>query len=135
MSLPAIELKKAIRNRLVSDTTLTTLLGGARIYDETPRAAAPPYVVFGELISRDVSTVSGRAHESVIVLQALSNESGHKQAHAIAARLEELLHDAPLTIAGHVLVNLMLTGSEARRERNNEATRATLRFRAYTEKL
>jgi Protein of unknown function (DUF3168) len=135
MSQPLNPLKKAIRATLVADTALTTMLGGARVHDEVPRNMAPPYVAFGEATIRDLSTTSGRAHETMLTLQVLSVDGGSRAASVIAARIEALLHDAVLTLDAHRLVNLTLNQSDTRRERNNEATRVTLRFRAYTEVL
>jgi hypothetical protein len=135
MSLPAISLKKAIRNQLLADPALTALIGANRVFDEVPRGQATPYVAFGEIVTRDASTPLGRSHETFLTLFALSNQGGQREAHAIAARVEELLHDAALTLTDHRLINLTLSASEARRERNNETTRATLKFRAYTERI
>jgi hypothetical protein len=135
MSLPIFELKKAIRAALVADATLTGMLGGAAMHDETPRGANPPYIVFGEANCRDQSTAIGRAHETLLSLHVLSGQGGTKEAQLIAARVETLLHDSSLSLTGHRLVNLTLAGSELRRERNAEMSRATLKFRAFTELL
>jgi hypothetical protein len=135
MSLPFITLKKAVRDALLADAALVTLIGSNKVFDETPRDAALPYLVFGEILTRDASTNSGRAHDTTLVLHVLSGQGGQREAHAIAARAELLLHDAVLSLTGHRLINLTFAGSETRRERNLQTTRATLRFRAYTEQL
>jgi hypothetical protein len=133
MSLPAIALKTALRDALLADAPLAVLLGGPRIHDEVPRGQPAPFILFGDTVTRDASTNSGRAHETVLTLFALSNQGGQREAQAMAARIEAVLHDAALTLSGHRLVSLALLTSEARRERGNETTRATLKFRAYTE--
>ena len=135
MSQPAVPLKKAIRAALVIDATLLALLGGPRVHDEVPRSAVAPYIVFGDLQTRDFSSVGSRSHETRVSLSVLSNQGGTREAHVIAAQIETILHEAALVLDGHRLVNLMLETSEARRERNTEATRITLRFRAFTELL
>jgi uncharacterized protein (TIGR02217 family) len=48
MSTAAAALRAAIHDALIADGALTSLLGGARIYDEPPRAANFPYVTLGE---------------------------------------------------------------------------------------
>jgi hypothetical protein len=135
MSQPVNALKKAIRAALVADTNLNGLLGGARVHDEVPRGASPPYVAFADAMVKDQSTPLGRAHETLLSLHVLSTEGSSRAASVIAARVETLLHDAALSLDNHRLVNLQLAESASRRERNNEATRITLRFRAYTEAI
>jgi hypothetical protein len=135
MSQPVNALKKALRNALTADTTLTGLLGGALVHDEVPRGANPPYIAFGEAVVSDQSTPLGRAHQSMLTLFVLSIEGSSRPASVIAARVETLLHDAVLTLDAHRLVNLQLVESQTRRDRNNEATRISLRFRAYTEAI
>lgn len=46
----------AIRTHLLSDTPLTALLGGPRVYDEPPKSIAFPYVTLGETRVADWST-------------------------------------------------------------------------------
>jgi hypothetical protein len=50
-------LRAAIHDALIADATLTTMLGGPKIYDEPPRAAAFPYVTLGE--TRALQTANG----------------------------------------------------------------------------
>jgi hypothetical protein len=135
MSLPAIALKQAIRTALLADAGLIALLGTGGVFDEVPRGRPTPFIVFGETSTRDASTTSGRAHETTLTIFALSGAGGQLEAQKIAAMVENLLHDASLVLAGHRLINLTLIASESRRERNLESTRATLRFRAYTERI
>jgi hypothetical protein len=135
MSLPVLELKKAIRAALLADAPLLALLGGAKVFDEVPRGQSTPYLVFADCLSSDASTSSGRAHQTLLTLLVLSNQGSAKEAHQIAARAEDILHDAALSLTGFRLINLTLAASEARRDRNLESTRVTLKFRAYTERI
>lgn len=136
MTQPLLALKKAIRVRLLADAPLTTALGGPnKVFDDVPRAAEVPYVVFGEATVRDFSTSSGRSHETVFSLLVWSRQGGSQQGLAIAERIEALLHDAALTLDTHRLVNLQLTTTEARRPNERETWRVALRFRAFTEAL
>ena len=41
-------LRAAIHDTLIADAALTSMLGGPKIYDEPPRAAAFPYITLGE---------------------------------------------------------------------------------------
>ena len=132
-SAAAAALRAAIHDALVADTALTTLLGGASIYDEPPRAAAFPYVTLGETRIADFSTGSEPAEEHQLMLHAWSRQGGHKEAHLIAGALLQALDDAPLTLADHHLVNLRFAVADIRREADGRTYHAAVRFRAVTE--
>lgn len=132
---PTIALRKAIRDHLLADATLASLLGGARVFDEAPRGTEPPYVTFGDARARDWSTATDIGAEHAIVLDAWSSQHGAREALAIAERARELLDDAALTPTGHHLVSLRFVQLETRRENQGRFARASLRFRAVTEAL
>ncbi len=133
MPSASFELQKAIYQSLITDTSLTTLLGGARIYDHVPRAAAEPYITVGPSSVRDWSTATEPGEEHVLTLNVYSGASGYRQAHEILAALRERLNDAGLSLDGHRLVNLRHELSEVRRSAGGGEYRATARFRAVTE--
>lgn len=134
MSLsPAIALRKAIRARLVADAALTASLGGAKIFDEAPRGAEPPYVLLADVRIRDWSATESRGAEHLLILSAISIQRGVAEALAIAETIVALLDEAPLPLEGHHLVDLRHQASETRREQNGRFARVDLRFRALTE--
>ena len=61
------------------------------------------------------------------------NARGKKQAHEIIGAIRTALHDQPLTLTGHRLVNLRHEFSEARRDPDGETIHGIARFRAVTE--
>jgi hypothetical protein len=130
---PVIALRKAILSYLSGDAALVTALGGAKFYDEAPRSAEPPYVVFAETQIRDWSTSESSGAEQFVVLSAISLQRGVREALDIARRLVELLDEAPLVLSDHHLVDLRHLASETRREQNGRFARVNLRFRATTE--
>ncbi|WP_249729605.1 MULTISPECIES: DUF3168 domain-containing protein [unclassified Chelatococcus] len=132
---PVLALRRAILGRLAADVDLTVILGGARIHDAVPRAASGVFVVFGEARCRDWSTMTDRGHEQDISLTVWSRPGGARPALAAAARIERLLHDASLPLAGHRLVNLRVTATEVRRDERADLARVTVRLRAVTECL
>ncbi|ATQ67151.1 MULTISPECIES: DUF3168 domain-containing protein [Methylosinus] len=132
---PAVALRKAIISRLASDTALTGALGGAKFYDEAPRAAEPPYVVFAETQTRDWSSALSPGAEQFFVLSVISVQRGARQALDLAERIVALLDEAPLSLDGHHLVDLRHLSSATRREQSGRFARADLRFRATTETL
>ena len=133
MPTAAVALRAAIHDALVADTALTTLLGGARVYDEVPGGTAFPYVTLGECRIADWSTGSEAGEELNLTLHAWSRQGGHKQAHEIAGALLAALDDAPLTVSGHALVNLRFALADIRREADGRTYHALVRFRAVVE--
>src|SRR5262249_54539621 len=129
----AAALRAAIHDALIADTALTSLLGGASVYDEPPRAAAFPYVTIGEARIFDWSTGTDGGEEHQLTLHAWSRQGGHREAHMIAGALLQALDDAPLTLADHRLVNLRFAVADVRREADGRTYHALVRFRAVTE--
>lgn len=134
MSDAILALRKAVHATLVADTALTTLTGGARIYDEPPRNAGGIYAVFGDAEALDWSTGSDRGCEQTFRLVVWAAETGSAvKALEAGARIEALLHDAALTLAGHRLINLRATESTMARDPKTNLQKLTLVFRAVTE--
>ncbi len=133
MSSSAASLRAAIHDALVADGALTSLLGGAKIYDEPPRAAASPYVTLGEARVNDFSAGSELGEEHQLTLHAWSRQGGHREAHMIAGALLAALDDAPLSPDGCKLVNLRFSLADVRREADGRTYHALVRFRAVTE--
>lgn len=133
MSTAAAALRVAIHDALVADASLTSLLGGPKVYDEVPKAAAFPYVTLGEMRVADWSTATDAGEEHQLTLHAWSRQGGHREAHVIAGALLQAIDDAPLTLTDHRLVNLRFALADVRREADGRTYRAVLRFRAVTE--
>lgn len=136
MSEGALRLRQAVHARLGGDSQLVTLLGGPRIHDEAPRAATGPYVTFDDWQAEDVSTPEKRMvrHEFDLALWAGQTAATARNL-AIAARIEQILHDAPLVLAGQRLVFLYWQSSTSAREERSRLPRVTLSFTALTETL
>lgn len=134
MSLsPAVALRKAMLSRLSGNAALVAALGGAKFYDEAPRGAEPPYVLFVETQIRDWSASEAQGAEHLFVLAVISAQRGAREALDIAQRLVDLLDEAPLILQDHHLVDLRHIASETKREHNGRFARVNLRFRATTE--
>jgi hypothetical protein len=131
----AAALRAAIHTALVADGPLTSVLGGAKVYDEPPAGVAFPYVTLGEARVNDFSAGGERGEEQQLTLHAWSRHGGHKEAHLIAGALLQALDDAPLTLADHTLVNLRFPIADVRRETDGRTYHALVRFRAVTEPM
>lgn len=130
---PAWALQKALHARLAGDAELVALVG-ARIYDEVPRNEAAPYVHLAEAAVRDWSTATEAGAEVLFAIIVFSKAAGRREALAIAERVRALLHEAPLALDGHRLVNLRHAATETLRN-VKDGRRALLRFRAVMEPL
>ena len=128
-------LRAAVFRALTANPALISLLGGAKIYDETPRGISFPYVTLGEAHVADFSTGSEPGEEHQLTLHGWSREGGHRQAHLIAGALLQALDDAPLALADHHLVNFRFSVADVRRQADGRTYHALVRFRAVTEPI
>lgn len=129
----ALALRAAVFERLAADATLAGLLDGAKIYDEPPRAAAPPYVALGQVESADASGDAAPVEEHQLTLEVWSREGGLAQALKAADRVVRLLDGAELAVQGVRLANLAWRFTDASRAADGGLRRAVVRFRAVTE--
>ena len=127
----SLALQKAVIARLRGDAALTSLLGGAHVHDQVPRAVPPPYVALARFESRDLGSSGAEGAEHRFTLHVWPREQGRAEAHAIAVAIEAALV-APLALDGAMLVNLAMTGWETTRL-DKEHYRGSLTFRAVTE--
>lgn len=130
-----VALRTAVFQRLSADAALAGLLGGARIFDEPPRAAAPPYVVLAGLETSDLSGDDAPVHEHGLSLEVWSREGGLSEALRVSDRLVRLLDGAALALDGFRLATLDWVFTDAGRAAESGRRRAALKFRAVTEPL
>jgi hypothetical protein len=134
---PSFSLQQAVFAALTADAALTALLGANRIYDDVPQGSALPYLALGQTSVRDWSTGgdpgtdSGTEHSFTV--HAWSKARGKKEAHEILAAVRAALHDQPLALTGHRLINLRHETSDVRRDPDGETVHGLARFRAVTE--
>jgi hypothetical protein len=126
-------LQQSVFATLTADTAVTALLGADRIYDDVPQGSPKPYLTLGQSTVRDWSTGTEAGNEHLLTLHVWSDARGKKQASEIADAIRMALHDQPLTLVGHRLVNLRHEFSESRRDPDGSTIHATVRFRAVTE--
>ncbi len=131
----ALSLRAAIRAHLVADASLVALLGGPRVHDEPPRAALPPYVVFGDVESLDASGDEAPAQEHALLIEVWSREGGLSETLKLSARVVALLDGAALAVENHRLASLAWVFTDAGRAAEQGFRRAILKFRAVTEPL
>jgi hypothetical protein len=126
-------LQRGIYQALAGSSDLTALLGGVRIYDDAPQAASFPFITLGQSILRDWSTGTEDGAEHELTLHVWSRTGGKKQVQAIIGEIKDALHDQPLLLEDHDLVNLRHQFSEARLDPDGDTFHGIVRFRAVTE--
>ncbi len=135
MSSPVLALRRAILAALAADSALLSLLGGAHIYDEAPPGVPTPRVAFADVQSRDWSAQSSTGSEQMLTLTVWSGGRGMRESLDIADRVIAVLDQAPLTLAGHSLIDLRFIALATKREQAGRYARADVRFRATTETI
>jgi Protein of unknown function (DUF3168) len=132
---PGLSVQQAMRAALLARPALITLLGGAHVFDEVPRGANPPFVVFSALETRDWSVIDQKAHEHFLSLEVVTNARTRPLAQNICAEIELALDNAALTLTDHKLINLRVIFANVIKSISTSNYGAALRFRAATEPL
>lgn len=135
MTAASWALQRSIYQTLSNSAALTSQLGGARIYNKAPQAQALPYITLGQTVNLDWSTGTDDGSEHDLTLHIWTNADSDDPVHEIMDGVRRLLHDQPLSLDGHYLVNLRHAFSEARIDPDGEAMHGIVRFRAVTEPL
>jgi hypothetical protein len=126
-------LQRGVYQALAGSLDLTTLLGGVRVYDHAPQSAPYPFITLGQSAIRDWSTGTEDGAEHNLTLHVWSRTGGKKQVQEIIEAIKDVLHDQPLTLADHHLVNLRHEFSEARLDPDGDTFHGIVRYRAVTE--
>jgi hypothetical protein len=127
------ELQRSVYQALAGSSDLTALVGGTRIYDRAPQGAALPFITLGQSVVRDWSTGTEDGAEHDLTLHVWSRAGGKKQVHEIIESIRAVLHDQPLVLADHYLINLRHEFSEARLDPDGDTFHGIVRYRAVTE--
>jgi hypothetical protein len=126
-------LQRGVYQALAGSLDLTTLLGGVRVYDDAPQAAPYPFITLGQSVIRDWSTGTEDGAEHNLTLHVWSRSGGKKQMLEITEAIRAVLHNQPLVLADHHLVNLRHEFSEARLDPDGDTFHGIVRYRAVTE--
>lgn len=136
MMSAVIAVRRAIHTQMIADVALVTLLGGPRIHDEPPRAATGPYIVYGNVEARDWSSSTEMGCEQTIEIVVWAPRSAETSvALTIAGRVGLVLHDAPLVLTDHRLVQIRQSGLDVSRDAKTGLSRAVVRLRCVTDQL
>jgi hypothetical protein len=135
MTVASWVLQRSIYQTLSNSAALTSRLGGARIYSKAPQGHALPYITLGQTVNLDWSTGTDDGSEHDLTLHIWTRADSDEPVHQIMDAVKALLHDQPLSLDGHYLVNLRHEFSEARIDPDGETMHGIVRYRAVTEPL
>jgi len=133
MTAASWALQRSIYQALIGSSELTTLLGGDRVYSNPPAAAPFPYITLGQTVSLDWSTGTEDGTEHSLTLHVWSRADSAAEVHEIMQAVRTLLHNQPLMLDDHDLVNLRHEFAEARIDPDGETMHGIVRYRAVTE--
>ena len=128
-------IQRSIYQTLSNSAALTSQLGGARIYDKAPQGHALPYITLGQTVNPDWSTGTDDGSEHDLTFHIWTSADSDEPVHEIMDTVRTLLHDQPLSLDGHHLLNVRHAFSEARIDPDGEAMHGIVRYRAVTEPL
>ena len=129
----AAALQAAIYQRLMADSALDALVGGA-VYDSVPPGTVTgTYVSIGPEDVRDASDQVGRGAFHEFVVSVVTDQAGFQAAKAAAAAVSDALTGATLVLGRGRLVGLWFLKARARRVEKADTRRIDLTFRARTE--
>ena len=133
MTAASWALQRSIYQALANAPALTARLGGARIYSKAPQGEALPYITLGQTATLDWSTGTELGTEHDLTLHVWTSADSAEEVHEIMDAVKTLLHDRPLSLDDHYLVNLRHEFAEARIDPDGETMHGIVRYRAVTE--
>lgn len=125
------ETQIAVYTQLNSDAALTTLLGGAnRIYDHVPDNTNYPYITLNivPFTDRGSYTTEGVAVEFQVSIWVRGTGLGAKQLQALQKRVDELIHEANLSISGWNIITIRRSLIDQQVENDNVTRQGIQRF-------
>jgi mRNA-degrading endonuclease YafQ of YafQ-DinJ toxin-antitoxin module len=133
MTAASWALQRSIYQALAGSAELTSLLGGEHIYSNPPPAAEFPYITLGQTVNLDWSTGTEDGNEHSLTLHVWSRADSAIEVHEIIQVIRMLLHNQPLSLEDHFLVNMRHEFTEARIDPDGETMHGIVRYRAVTE--
>lgn len=127
-------LQPRLYDLLTSDTALTTLLGGASVYDYVDDNTAMPYVTIGDIVQdSDFGGHDFSGFEGEYSIHVWSEAAGRKEAQSILNRIYEILHGRDLRLpAGFNTISNRCTFNEIVRDPDGKTYHGVQRYSLQT---
>jgi hypothetical protein len=121
-------LQRAIYTKLTGDSTLSGMAG---IYDEVPEGAPYPRVVIGETTEVPDEEHGRGGVRATTTLHIWSRYAGNKEAAAVLAEVNRLLHRQPLAVAGFTDVSIAHQYHAFMRDPDPDIRHVPVRYRVW----
>lgn len=130
---PALAVQGAVMTRLSGDAALSTLLGGAKVYDNVPTGTTYPYVVIGDDTQAPNDTMGTTGRDLTLTIHGWSRYVGRKQVKEIMDRVDQLLDRWTPTLTGWGAVQMLNDyGPESFLDPDGITRHGVSRYRVHT---
>lgn len=100
MGFHSFDLQSAIYSTLSGDSTLDSLVGNNKIFDNVPQDTAYPYVRIGLETASDVGTKSLDGNVHRVDIEVWSQYRGQKEIKEIMERLYNIFNNSTISVTG-----------------------------------
>lgn len=128
----AIEVRTAVYNKLINDTTLIGEVTG--VFDGVPQPTNTPYVTIGDYVERVVDYLSGgRGFDLRLTIHIWSVYMGWKESDTIYNDVMRILHKQSLTLTTLKFVYCSMLTTLAFRDSDGVSRHQVVTFKILTE--
>lgn len=128
-----LTLQTKIYDALVGSAPLMAVVTG--VFDDAPTGQTYPYVELADIVALDNGTKTDEGFEHRIEIHVWSRAHGQAELFEIFGLIDNVLHDQPLTLVDHRLINLRKTTHDTLRDIDPKLRHGIMRFRAVTEAI
>lgn len=115
-------------------SALEAALAPVPVHDDVPPDSAFPYVVLGDDVATDWSTVAGDGEEIDATIHVWSRYAGRMECKELLAKVKDALHERRLDVAGQQLVSLRFAFETTFLEPDGQTRHGIIRFTARLER-
>lgn len=137
MSDPGTAIQKGVRDALVADATLATLIGSPpRVYDDVPKNPTYPYVTIWDDEQVNIATACHDLTETFLHVRAWSRAKGVVELKQIAAAVRGVLDtdiDSPISLTGFSIRSHRFRSRRIVKDRDGLTKQAIVTFEFITE--
>lgn len=130
---PGTTFQTEIFNTLKASTQIKAICGNpARVFDSLQRGTQYPYIKIGEASFGDGGSHTEWGTEGTITIHSWSQYAGTKEVRAIMDAVYEALHEADLTLTGHLVILMRQEFDEVLEDPDGKTRHGVQRFRVIT---
>lgn len=116
MTEPSLDLQKALRDRLIASSAVTSLVPAGHVLDKNGRPEVFPCILIGEGETMPDDGIARNRHQTFADLHLWATEPGLAGVKAIAGAIRGALSDGPLNVDGFRVADLRIERSRFLRD-------------------